>query len=602
MGIKIKKINITIKISAIKKHVSNVLKFFKFLKNKTQSFFYREVKFKSIFKKILSIRNKKSKVNILIFKKIFSFKTIITVNIFLFICFLLTLSLFLYTKTYAGKIYPGVWLGDINLGGKDINETQTLISERLEGYNEKNIVLSHFDLDIQPEDKQPSETQIADSYLGFDVQSSDIQSFAEQGQVKSQKSIEWSPKLEELGFSIHIDDIFNDAYIIGREGSFLTDSKNQIKALILGQEMKIDYDLQENILDEYLNSIAEEINKPPKNSTLVIKDGTVENVPGEDGYTLPIDKFKKEIRNVLENFQTNEIVLTLDSAPFKIKEEDTSDAKDKALLMMSSPLVLKYDNKVFTANIDQIASWIKFEEIELKDEYLKINPYNLDSKWILDVQLDELKLGEFVGNLASEINVSQQPKKIMYSGEKEVVLSNGRDGKKLNIEQVISDIRKRIENSDSAEREVSLLVEVEKAKTVTVYPSSYGIVPKSDERYIDISLSRQILTCFEGGKAQFSSFISSGIPKYATPRGTFNIYYKTKSTRMRWEYGPDHPDNYDLDNVPYAMFFSGDFSLHGTYWHSNFGTPMSHGCVNLPTSAAGWVYGWSPRGTKVVVY
>lgn len=40
---------------------------------------------------------------------------------------------------------------------------------------------------------------------------------------------------------------------------------------------------------------------------------------------------------------------------------------------------------------------------------------------------------------------------------------------------------------------------------------------------------------------------------------------------------------YDLPNVPYTMYFYQGYGLHGTYWHNNFGTPMSHGCVNMPT-------------------
>ncbi|MCD6030113.1 MAG: ErfK/YbiS/YcfS/YnhG family protein, partial [Thermomicrobiales bacterium] len=42
-------------------------------------------------------------------------------------------------------------------------------------------------------------------------------------------------------------------------------------------------------------------------------------------------------------------------------------------------------------------------------------------------------------------------------------------------------------------------------------------------------------------------------------------------------------------------------ALHGTYWHSNFGMPMSHGCVNLPMDVAEWMYRWAPEGTPVTV-
>lgn len=61
-------------------------------------------------------------------------------------------------------------------------------------------------------------------------------------------------------------------------------------------------------------------------------------------------------------------------------------------------------------------------------------------------------------------------------------------------------------------------------------------------------------------------------------------------------------DEYFLPAVPYVMYFHGNYGLHGTYWHNNFGQPMSHGCVNLPTDAAQWLFNWAPIGTKVVTH
>jgi lipoprotein-anchoring transpeptidase ErfK/SrfK len=59
---------------------------------------------------------------------------------------------------------------------------------------------------------------------------------------------------------------------------------------------------------------------------------------------------------------------------------------------------------------------------------------------------------------------------------------------------------------------------------------------------------------------------------------------------------------YYLPDVPYTMYFYKDYGIHGTYWHNNFGTPMSHGCVNMVTAEAGWLYNWSHLGIVVVVH
>jgi lipoprotein-anchoring transpeptidase ErfK/SrfK len=114
-------------------------------------------------------------------------------------------------------------------------------------------------------------------------------------------------------------------------------------------------------------------------------------------------------------------------------------------------------------------------------------------------------------------------------------------------------------------------------------------------KWIEVILSEQRLVAWEDGRAVLTSSISSGTRRTPTVRGTFRIYRKYSRQRMR---GP----GYDLPNVPFVMYFKGAYALHGTYWHNNFGRPMSHGCVNLPTGKAGWLYEWAPRGTTVVVH
>jgi len=127
-------------------------------------------------------------------------------------------------------------------------------------------------------------------------------------------------------------------------------------------------------------------------------------------------------------------------------------------------------------------------------------------------------------------------------------------------------------------------------------PASAGdAVPARRGKWIEVRLASQRLIAWQNGRVMMSTAISSGRRATPTVRGTFRILRKYRRIRMR---GP----GYDLPNVPYAMFFYRGYALHGTYWHSNFGRPMSHGCVNLPTSKAAWLYAWAPRGTVVVVH
>jgi hypothetical protein len=121
--------------------------------------------------------------------------------------------------------------------------------------------------------------------------------------------------------------------------------------------------------------------------------------------------------------------------------------------------------------------------------------------------------------------------------------------------------------------------------------------PATAEKWIDVNLTTQMVTAYEGQQPVFRARASTGIWKYPTVTGSFNIYVKYEQARM---VGGSGEDAYDLADVPYVMYFHGGYGLHGTYWHNNFGTPMSHGCVNLSIPDAQWLFNWAPLGTKVV--
>jgi len=113
--------------------------------------------------------------------------------------------------------------------------------------------------------------------------------------------------------------------------------------------------------------------------------------------------------------------------------------------------------------------------------------------------------------------------------------------------------------------------------------------------WIDVNLSTQSVNAYEGDTVVNSFIVSTGTSLTPTVTGKYKIWIKFKSTSMS---GP----GYYLPDVPYVMYFYKGFGLHGTYWHNNFGTPMSHGCVNLRTSDAEWLYYWATVGTVVNVH
>jgi len=118
---------------------------------------------------------------------------------------------------------------------------------------------------------------------------------------------------------------------------------------------------------------------------------------------------------------------------------------------------------------------------------------------------------------------------------------------------------------------------------------------KENENWIDIDLSSQRAFAMKGDTLIKSFIVSTGTWQYPTVTGTFKIYVKYRSAGMS---GP----GYSLPNVPYVMYFYKDYGLHGTYWHKNFGTPMSHGCVNFKTTDAAWLFEFASIGTTVNIH
>lgn len=138
-----------------------------------------------------------------------------------------------------------------------------------------------------------------------------------------------------------------------------------------------------------------------------------------------------------------------------------------------------------------------------------------------------------------------------------------------------------------------------------------GTITSIGEKHIYVNLATQTLTAYEGDNIFIQTPVSTGLWG-KTPKGDFTIWTKIRSTRMSGGSGVDY---YDLPNVPYVMFFSNNevaastgFSIHGTYWHNNFGHAMSHGCVNMKTTDVAKLFEWAEgpkdgkKGTIITIY
>jgi len=143
-----------------------------------------------------------------------------------------------------------------------------------------------------------------------------------------------------------------------------------------------------------------------------------------------------------------------------------------------------------------------------------------------------------------------------------------------------------------------------------------------EQKRIEVNLATQTLIAFENDKEVLKTTISSGVPSNGrkgvntdTPRGDFNVYSKLPSKHMGEGYFTNDLDAYILPGVPWVTFFEkSGVGFHGTWWHNNYGMTMSHGCINMKTPEALWIFRWTTppaepnkvetrgNGTRVIVY
>jgi hypothetical protein len=121
------------------------------------------------------------------------------------------------------------------------------------------------------------------------------------------------------------------------------------------------------------------------------------------------------------------------------------------------------------------------------------------------------------------------------------------------------------------------------------------------QRRIEVNISTQHLTAYEGNLQVYSAPVATGKDGFNTPVGTFAIYSKTPMQTM---IGSGGGETWNVPNIPWVQYIVGGVAFHGTYWHDLWGSGvrMSHGCINLNIDDAQWLYEWADIGTEVVIH
>jgi len=380
-----------------------------------------------------------------------------------------------------------------------------------------------------------------------------------------------SSKLADMGVNFDAEGTVNSAYKVGRDGTFTNRVKQNSGLMLKNWNVPLSPKIDEPKLDEFLGKIATVIEVAPKNATLTISNGNINLVPQETGRGMDKAKLKTDLSNLINSKNVNgKITLNVGILQPAIFEDGTVQARAQAeKFMTAAPIIVNYNDSTWTANKSEIGSWIKFSESGNK----------------ITASIDPSK---FIGGIADKIEVATVDEEIQADTNN--VLRNGQDGLGIDRTKLTGEIKEALANGKSATFGVSTYTIPHGQKII--YPHAQpGRFPG---RYIDVNLSEETLYAFDGTSLVNQFLISSGLTG-PTPTGQFYVYGKSRVTEMR---GP----GYDLPGVEWVSWWSGDYSIHGTYWHHNFGHPMSHGCINASNGDAEWIYNWDEVGTPVYIH
>jgi hypothetical protein len=121
------------------------------------------------------------------------------------------------------------------------------------------------------------------------------------------------------------------------------------------------------------------------------------------------------------------------------------------------------------------------------------------------------------------------------------------------------------------------------------------------ERWLAINLNSQTAVAYEGDRPVYAALASTGLPGMSTPRGLYHTERQVPTGRISGG-NPTLGNYYDLEDVPWIIYFYGGYAVLGAYWHNGFGQPRSHGCVNLSPYDAWWIYRWGQGQISVYIY
>lgn len=463
---------------------------------------------------------------------------VIFLSVILGIAVVLTGSYFALKEIYKGKILPRTTVAGINVGGLTEDEAKILVANYV--------------------------TQISN-----------------QGPKINYETQSFQTNLTELGVTFNLEETVKNAFDFGRQNSVWNQIKENSQRVVKPYQISLKPQIEETKLNEYLSKVATVVEANPVNAGLVIAGGTISTTPAQNGRGLNKSELKTEIENLINNHSiTGQIRLKTAVLEPDVKDGSTNEAKIQAeKYLQSAPIAVTFENSSYSADKTEIGSWIEFYA---ENKTLK-------------ARISNAKIDAFVANIAKKIEINKIDKEIMDGTGQ--VLNEGQDGRGIDRERLTLAIRERISSSEQGPGIAVGSYAIPKGEKI-IYPDAQP--GRFEGKYIDVNLSKQLMTLFDGQTQIAQYIVSTGKWSMPTPIGT--RYIENKDPKA-WS------AKYGL-YMPYWNSIGGGYGIHELpEWPSGYkegenhlGTPVSHGCIRLGVGPAETVYNWASVGTPVYIH
>lgn len=390
-------------------------------------------------------------------------------------------------------------------------------------------------------------------------------------------------KPSELGVVYDLSTTLSDAYLQGHNqwlapaALFVEGNKEAVR-----YSYEIDQEKQRQLID----SIVADSGKPPVDAAIVIEDGSPKIQADADGRSLSKEEVAAALDQHIAAARSDGIVLAPKTQQARIRSQHLGPAVDQTKQLLAVPVTITYAGQIFRPTPAQMGSWLTYDK-SATDEEPGLTP-----------KLSSDGIKNYLQTVAGKVNQNPVNRKIRVENGQSNEERAGKEGIQLDQDALAEQISKTVAARQAFSGEAPIKKVPFQTEYNRVMTLDYG-------RYIEINLSQQRLWVYQDKKVIYESPITSGATGsgYPTVTGLFSIQAKQTNRNLN-----GYAIGYDYNVfVKYWMPFSGNYGLHDASWRSAFGGQDyyyggSHGCVNLPSATAAFLFGWATVGTPVWVH